>query len=129
MGLDRSTEVEKIGADVLAAALRVHTALGAGLLEGAYEVCLADDLERDGRRVERQVALPIEYYGRHIEAGYRVDLLVERQVIVEIKAVERLAPVHIAQLITYLRFGKCALGYLLNFNVQHMRQGIKRVVV
>lgn len=129
MGLDKAEEVEEVGRQILAAAMRVHSALGPGLLEGAYETCLGVDLARKGLRVERQMTLPLEYEGQRIEAGYRLDLLVEGLVVVEVKAVERLMPIHLAQVVTYLRLGKYALGYLLNFNVLHMRQGIKRVVV
>ena len=129
MVLDKAAEVEEVGRQVLAAAMRVHSALGPGLLEGAYETCLGVDLARKGLRVERQMTLPLEYEGQRIEAGYRLDLLVEGLVVVEVKAVERLMPIHLAQVVTYLRLGKYALGYLLNFNVLHMRQGIKRVVV
>jgi len=129
MALDKAEEVEKVGKQILAAAMRVHSALGPGLLEGAYETCLGVDLARKGLRVERQMTLPLEYEGQRIEADYRLDLLVEGLVVVEVKAVERLMPIHLAQVVTYLRLGKYALGYLLNFNVLHMRQGIKRVVV
>ena len=129
MALDKAPGVEEIGRQILAAAMRVHSALGPGLLEGAYETCLANDLARMGLGVERQMTLPFEYEGQRIEAGYRLDLLVERLVVVEVKVVEKLMPIHIAQVVTYLRLGKYALGYLLNFNVLHMRQGIKRVVV
>jgi len=129
MTLDKRAEVEEVGTQILAAAMRVHSALGPGLLEGAYETCLANDLARLGLKVERQMTLPIEYEGQRIEAGYRLDLLVEGLVVVEVKAVEKLMPIHLAQVVTYLRLGKYSLGYLLNFNVLHMRQGIKRIVV
>lgn len=129
MALDKAAAVEEVGRQVLAAAMRVHSALGPGLLEGAYETFLASDLARLGLRVERQMTLPLEYEGQRIEAGYRLDLLVEGMIVVEVKAVEKLMPIHLAQVVTYLRLGKYALGYLLNFNVLHMRQGIRRVVV
>ena len=129
MALDKAAGVEEVGRQVLAAAMRVHSALGSGLLEGAYETCLANDLARLGLRVERQMTLPLQYEGQRIEAGYRLDLLVEGLVVVEVKAVEKLMPIHLAQIVTYLRLGKHPLGYLLNFNVLHMRQGIKRIVV
>ncbi len=129
MTLDKSAGVEEVGRQILAAAIRVHSALGPGLLEGAYETCLASDLTRSGLMVERQTTLPLEYEGQRIEVGYRVDLLVEGLVVVEVKAVEKLVPIHLAQVVTYLRLGKFSLGYLLNFNVLHMRQGIKRIVV
>ena len=128
MALDRDAAAEEVGRQTLAAAMRVHSALGPGLLEGAYEICLTNDLGRLGLRVERQTTLPLEYEGQRIDAGYRLDLLVEGFVVVEVKAVEKLMPIHLAQVVTYLKLGKYTLGYLLNFNVLHMRQGIKRVV-
>ena len=128
MALDKAAGVEEVGRQVLAAAMRVHSALGPGLLEGAYETCLATDLARLGVRVERQRTLPPEYEGQRIDAGYRLDLLVEGLVVVEVKAVEKLMPIHLAQVVTYLRLGKHPLGNL-NFNVLHMRQGIRRIVV
>ncbi len=129
MGLDKAAGVEEVGRQVLGAAMRVHSALGPGLLEGAYETCLATDLARLEVRVERQRTLPLEYEGQRIDAGYRLDLLVEGLVVVEVKAVEKLMPIHLAQVVTYLRLGKHPFGYLLNFNVLHMRQGIRRIVV
>jgi GxxExxY protein len=119
---------EAIGKAVLDAAIRVHSELGPGLLESAYEVCLAYELASSGYEFERQVSLPVRYRGRTIENGYRLDLLIERRVIVELKTVECFLPVHVAQLLSYLKLGNLTLGYLLNFNVAHMRQGIKRVV-
>ncbi|HEV8644414.1 MAG TPA: GxxExxY protein [Burkholderiales bacterium] len=129
MTLDKASGVEEVGGQILAAAMRVHSALGPGLLEGVYEICLTNDLGRLGLRVERQMTLPLEYEGQRIEAGYRLDLLAEGMIVVEVKAVEKLMPIHLAQVVTYLRLGKYPLGYLLNFNVLHMRQGIKRVVM
>lgn len=90
---------------------------------------MANDLTRVGLGIERQRTLPIEYEGQRIDAGYRLDLLIEGVVVVEVKAVEKLMPIHLAQVVTYLRLGNFSLGYLLNFNVMHMRQGIKRVVL
>ncbi|MGH8865826.1 MAG: GxxExxY protein [Blastocatellia bacterium] len=129
MALDKAAGEEKIGSQVLAAAMRVHSAFGPGLLEGAYEICLANELMRAGLKIDRQLTLPIEYDGQRIESGYRLDLLVENLVVIEVKAVEKLMPIHVAQVVTYLKIGKFSLGYLLNFNVLHMRHGIKRVVV
>jgi len=119
---------EAIGKAVLDAAIRVHSELGPGLLESAYEACLAYELTSSGYDLERQLRLPVQYRGRTIDAGYRLDLLVEKLVIVELKVVECFSPVHVAQLLSYLKLGNLTLGYLLNFNVAHMRQGIKRVV-
>ena len=118
----------EIGSAVVESALAVHTALGPGLLESAYEVCLAHELGKRGRKVERQVAVPINYDGVRLDAGYRIDLLVSGAVIAELKSVDRLAPIHVAQLLSYLKLSRLNLGYLLNFNVVHMRHGIKRVV-
>jgi GxxExxY protein len=117
-----------IGSAVVESALAVHTALGPGLRESAYEVCLAHELGKRGRKVERQVAVPINYDGVRLEAGYRIDLLVSDAVIVELKSVDTLAPIHVAQLLSYLKLSGLNLGYLLNSNVVHMRHGIKRVV-
>ena len=129
MSTEKKAEEERIGKLVLDAAMRVHSAFGPGLLEGAYEACIANDLERTGLPVHRQVSLPIEYLGRRIEGGYRIDLVIGNLVVVEVKAVEKLLPIHLAQVITYLKLGGYSLGYLLNFNVLHMRQGIRRVIV
>jgi GxxExxY protein len=118
----------EIGNIVVDAALAVHTALGAGLLESAYEACLQYELAKRGLQIRSQVQLPIVYGEIRLEAGYRVDLVVEERVIVEVKAVERLLPIHTAQVLSYLKLGNYRLGYLLNFNVEHMRSGIKRVV-
>jgi len=119
---------EELGRVIVDCAVRVHSALGIGLLESAYETCLVHELVKAGLRVEKQVVLPVEYDGVRLDAGYRLDLLVGGRVIVEIKAVERLMPVHTAQLLTYLKLSKLRLGYLLNFNVLRMKEGIKRVV-
>ena len=118
----------RIGDIIVAAALRVHTNLGAGLLESAYEACLLYELGKHGLRVQSQVAMPIQYEEVRLDIGFRLDLLIEERVVVEVKAVEKLLPVHTAQLLSYLKLGDFRLGYLLNFNVPHMRDGIKRVV-
>lgn len=118
---------DEIGKLVVPAAMRVHTALGAGLLESAYEACLAYELAKHELLIERQVSMPVIYESVRLEAGYRIDLLLERQVVVEIKAVDRIIPAHLAQTLTYLKLGGYKLGFLLNFNVAHMREGIKRV--
>ena len=118
----------QIGDVIVRGAMTVHTALGPGLLESVYELCLVHELSKGGLKAERQIALPVRYGGLEIDGGFRVDMLVGDLVIVEIKAVEKLMPVHKSQLLTYLRLSRCKLGYLLNFNVAHMRDGIKRVV-
>jgi len=124
----RSMTENEVGDAIIAAAMKVHSALGPGLLESAYEFCLAHELTRKELAISRQVSIPIRYEGLTIENGYRIDLLVDRRVVVELKAIEALLPVHRAQLLSYLRLGGFKLGYLLNFNVRHMRDGIARVV-
>ncbi|MFN2120808.1 MAG: GxxExxY protein [Anaerolineales bacterium] len=122
-------ETERLGKLVLDAAYRVHTALGPGLLESAYETTLAHEIRKNGVAVATQVALPIQYDGLELELGYRLDLLIEKAVIVELKATENMIPLYEAQLMTYLRLSGVRLGYLINFNVRHLKHGIKRIVV
>jgi GxxExxY protein len=119
---------EQIGHSVIGAALKVHSAVGPGLLESAYETCLLYELEKRNLSVRRQVVISFRYEALTIENGYRVDLLVGDLVVVELKALEAILPVHRAQLLSYLRLGGFKLGYLLNFNVAHMRDGIVRIV-
>jgi len=121
-------EIEEIASKIVAAAIKVHTALGPGLLESAYQKCMAYELTRDGSRVECEVILPIKYEDINIDAGYRIDMIVGDSVIVENKTVEKLLPIHEAQLLTYLKMRKCKLGFLLNWNVPRMKDGIKRMV-
>jgi len=121
--------VEKIGKSVVDSAFKVHKALGPGLLESVYEVCLAHELTSRGHSLERQLPIPIVYEGLRLEAGLRLDLVVDHAVIVEIKAVERDAPVFLAQLMSYLKLSHKHLGFLINFNVPIIKDGIKRVVV
>lgn len=118
---------DSIGKLIVPAAMHVHTALGAGLLESAYEACMAYELARHGLLVERQISMPVSYESVRLDIGYRIDLLLEQKVVVEIKAVDRVIPAHLAQILTYLKLGNYKLGFLLNFNVAHMRDGIKRV--
>jgi GxxExxY protein len=118
----------EIGDAIIASALKVHTALGPGLLESAYETCLFYELEKQGLPVQQQVLIPVRYEGFTIDNGYRVDLLVGDSVVVELKALEAILPVHRAQLLSYVRLGRFKLGYLLNFNVARMRDGIVRLV-
>ncbi len=108
--------------------MAVHSALGPGLLESAYEECLAYELRKRGVGVATQVELPVAYNGVKIDVGYRIDMMVADKVIVEIKAVDELAPIHQAQILTYLKLSGIKVGLLLNFNVEHMRDGIKRMV-
>lgn len=117
-----------ISRHVVDSAMKVHTALGCGLLENVYETCLAYELSKRGLDVSRQVVMPVRYEAVTLDAGYRLDLLVHGKVVVEIKAVEKLSPLHHAQLLTYLKLGGCRLGLLLNFNTVHLRDGIRRVI-
>ena len=119
---------EDIGRAIIGSAIKVHSALGPGLLESAYETCLMYELEKSGLPVLSQVSIPIRYEELTIENGYRIDLLVGDIVVVELKAVPAVLPVHRGQLLTYLRLGGFKLGYLLNFDVAHMRDGIVRLV-
>jgi GxxExxY protein len=117
----------KIGERILGCALKVHKAVGPGLLESAYEACLAHELRKAGVEFERQLTMPLIYDGETIETGYRLDLLVAGLVVVEVKSVEQIVPVHRSQLLSYLKLGGYRLGYLLNFNVSLMKNGIIRM--
>ena len=117
-----------IGDVIVAAALKIHSALGAGLLESVYEACLAHELVKQGLQVEQQVPCPIVYDNMRIDGAFRLDLLIAGKVVVEVKAVEKVVPVHSAQLLSYLKLGGFKLGYLLNFDVAHMKDGIRRMV-
>jgi GxxExxY protein len=121
-------EIEDIASKIVAAAMKVHTALGPGLLESAYQKCIQYELQKDGLAVECEVALPVVYEKIKIDAGYRIDMILEGAVIIENKTVERLLPIHEAQLLTYLKMRNCKLGFLLNWNVPRMKDGIKRMV-
>lgn len=121
-------EVNNLARVVVDAAFKVHTTLGPGLLESVYELCLAHELEKRGVEVERQVPIPIVYDGAHLDAGFRLDILVGRSVIVEVKAVEQMNPIFEAQLLTYLKLTGKRLGLLINFNVPLIRDGIQRIV-
>ena len=119
---------EKVGKVILDCAFKVHSALGPGLLESAYEACLAYELKQQGLDVRQQVMLPVTYEKILLDAGYRLDLLVNNRVVIELKAVNKITDLHQAQLISYLKLGDFVLGYLLNFNVNRLKDGIKRVV-
>jgi GxxExxY protein len=121
-------ELNEISGRIIACALKVHSAIGPGVLESVYQTCLVHELQAAGLSVHGQVALPVAYDGLHLDSGFRLDLLVENTVIVELKCVEALLPIHKAQLLTYLRLANKPLGLLLNFNVVHLREGIKRVL-
>jgi len=123
-----SRNIEAVGSDIVDCAIKVHQALGPGLLESAYQHCLKHELQKRSRRVYTEVTLPIFYNGQKIDAGFRIDMLVDDLVIIGNKAVENLLPIHEAQLITYLKLKDCHLGFLLNWNVKLMKYGIRRVV-
>ncbi len=113
---------------IIECAIKVHRAFGPGLLESAYQECLYFELVRNGLMVEKEKALPLVYDDVKLDCGYRIDLLVEKKVIVEVKSVDALGDIHLAQVLTYLKLNKTRIGLLLNFNVLKMTDGIKRVV-
>jgi GxxExxY protein len=121
------TTENEIGTAIIGAAIDVHSLVGPGLLESAYEACLVYELEKLGFSVRRQIALPLRYKDLIVDIAYRMDLVVENLVVVELKTVETILPVHRAQLLSYLRLGRFKLGYLLNFHVAQMRDGIVRM--
>ncbi len=122
-------QINDLTNQIIGAAIAVHRELGPGLLESAYEACLAFELAKRGLRVEQQKPLPVHYQGVDLDCGYRIDLLVEERVIVELKAVERLEPIHNAQLLSYLKLSGLRLGLLINFNVLVLKNGIKRIAL
>jgi GxxExxY protein len=122
-------EHNRIPHAILGGALAVHKALGLGLLESAYEACLAFELAERGLKVERQKALPVRYREVNLDCGYRIDLLVDGKVIVEVKAVDKLIPIHEAQLLSYLKLSNCKVGLLINFNVRILKNGVRRLVL
>ena len=119
---------EQVFKQVLDCAFRVHTALGPGLLESAYEECLCCEMTLSGLMVQRQIAVPLVYKEVKLDAGFRLDVLVNDCVIVELKSVESLTDVHLAQILTYMKLKGIKLGLLANFNVRHLKDGIKRVI-
>ena len=120
--LDRLTE------SIIGAAIQVHRGLGPGLLESAYEACLVFELSQKGLRIEQQKPLPVVYKGIKLDCAYRLDLVVEDQVIVEVKSVELLAPIHHAQLLSYLKLSGYSVGLLINFNVNILKYGVRRII-
>ncbi|HMG72398.1 MAG TPA: GxxExxY protein [Pyrinomonadaceae bacterium] len=118
-----------ISGAVVDAAMKIHSALGPGLLESAYAVCLKHELIKRGLKVASEVPLPVVYDGVRLEAGYRLDLVVEDTVVVELKAIEALAPIHQAQIISYLKLSGKPIGLLINFHSLHLKDGIKRFVI
>jgi len=120
--------LDSITGTIINCAIGVHHALGPGLLESAYEACLAFELAEQGLKIERQKPLPVVYRDVKLDCGYRLDILVEESVIVEIKVVDHLAPIHKAQLLSYLRYSECKVGLLINFNVKVLKSGVIRMV-
>lgn len=127
MGIHLKEDFGLSGA-VLGAAMKVHSFLGPGMLESAYRKCLGHQLMMDGFEVEEEKPVPIVYEGFNIQAGYRIDLLVENKLVVELKATDSFLPVHAAQVLTYLKFGRYENGLLINFNVESLKFGIKRLI-
>jgi len=115
--------------EIIGGSIEVHDFLKNGMFESTYEACLAHELTLRGLSIDRQVAVPLLYKGHQLEAGYRIDLLVERTVVVEVKSVERLHPIATAQVLTYLRLSGLHVGLILNFNVERMKDGIRRIVL
>ncbi len=122
-------ELNKISYDIIGCAYKVHSKLGPGLLESTYQICLEYELKKLGYSVEAEKALPVVYDEIKLDAGYRIDLMVNKSVIVELKSVEAINDVHIAQILTYLKLSNTKLGLLINFNVKDLKQGIKRFVI
>ena len=121
-------DINQITERIIGAAIDVHRALGPGLLESTYEACLAFEIRQRGLECKRQARIALTYKSVHLKCGYRVDLLVNSVVVVELKAVEKVDPNHIAQLLTYVKLSGCHVGLLLNFNVEQLIQGIRRVI-
>ena len=121
--------INDLSYQIIGASYKVHSALGPGLLESAYKECLYYVLAKEGLFVEKEKALPLVFEEVKLEAGYRIDLLVEYKLVIEIKAVEAFTDVHMAQVLTYLKLSGCKLGLLLNFNVADMKKGIKRIII
>ena len=126
--MHEGTQREILFKQILDSAFRVHSELGPGLLENAYEQCLFYELSGRGIKVEKQKGMPLVYRDLKMDLGYRLDLLVENEIIIEIKAVEALNDVHLAQILTYMKISGCKLGLLINFNCRHLKDGIRRVV-
>ena len=127
--LPLTTQEELTGKIIVDAAYKVHRALGPGLLENVYELCFCHELFKQGLRVERQVPIPITYNGINFEVAFRMDVLVDNLVVCELKSVEALHPVFYSQLLTYMKLGQKRLGYLVNFNVATIKEGVKRLIL
>ncbi len=126
--MNEREELNRISEAIIGAAIKVHRELGPGLLESAYEACTAFELREDGWKVEQQKPMHLVYRGVKLDVGYRLDLHINDKVVVEVKAIERLLPIHTAQLLSYLKISGCKLGLLINFNVKLLKDGIERVV-
>ncbi len=124
----KQMSAHEVSHGIIKAALKVHSGLGPGLLESAYQACLAHELRKAGFKVQTEVMLPVVYDGIELDVGYRIDLLINDLVIMELKAVEKITPVHQAQLLSYLKLSKKRLGLIINFNVLHLKDSIKRMV-
>jgi GxxExxY protein len=124
--IGKAMDINNITGQIVDAAMKVHTALGPGLLESAYEACLAHELKKRGFSIERQKEMPVEYDEVMLDIGYRLDLLVNDAVVVELKAVTKVTPIHEAQILSYLKLGRKPVGLLINFHVQRLKDGIKR---
>ena len=125
---NRLMTANEVSHHIITAAMKVHSALGPGLLESAYEACLAHELRKAGLTVVTQVGLPIVYDGIKLELGYRIDMLVNDLVVVELKSVEEISRIHVAQVLSYMKLSRKQLGLIINFNVLHLKDGIKRLV-
>ena len=122
-------EINQITEAIIGAAIEVHRNMGPGLLESAYQACLAHEISIRGLSFKQELSLPLDYKGVSLDCGYRLDFLVEKAVVVELKAVDELLPVHKAQLLTYLKLTRCKVGLLINFNVPVLTNGVKRMVL
>ncbi len=123
-----SIEIEAVATDIVDCAIKVHKELGPGLLESTYQHCIAHELRKRKRKVSTEILLPIVYDGQKIDAGYRIDMLIDHLIVIENKTVEKLLPIHMAQLMTYLKLNGSQIGFLLNWNARLMKDGIRRVV-
>ncbi len=122
-------EFESITREIIGSAIEVHKQLGPGLLESAYEECLVYELQQKGYKIERQKPIPIIYKEIKLDYGYRIDILVENKVLLELKSIDAIAPVHEAQILTYMKFSNIKIGLLINFNVTVLKNGLKRYVI
>ena len=120
---------QELTSSILKCAYKVHSALGPGLLESAYEECLHYELEKISLSVSKQKPMPLIYEEKKLDLGFRIDLFVEGKVVIEVKSVDSLNPIHLAQLMTYLKLSKCRVGFLINFNVESLKDGIRRVIL